>query len=462
MFIQTQEPMLLSLFVLVISLFISTVRSSYAPNITYARPPVSSIEQVYKYFYNSSNLLTFSPYPPNHLSVSFNDGESFEPIKSITRPTSNVQMDPFNRNRAFALGEDIHYISDDKGENWRQFIASFGNDVFMPSCIRGSMDNRPQISFNAANPDYLLISKYGCLRKDHEWKCFYIYYYTTDGFKTVNRLPVDNTQICKFVKSTPGFKLGNESSILCVSKQCRSSRDTHLFKSDDFFKSKSEIKVDDSGIIDDLRIENSFVVVLVKSSKYIFDPPVHLYTSKDAITFKKSNIEIENKYGEYRMNFLSSSSSLILQIFPKHYDSTSTIYYSDSSGVHFRKNLDHVSGEKIGNVEKFGGTWIANIEMNPSGKAGDNAQGSNVGPKRIVTKYSFNSGREWSLLKSNDEDCDINSGCSIHLHKPFGDEKFTTESSLDILMGVGNKGDHLISDIRSEEMKTFISRDGGA
>ncbi|RLV94788.1 Vacuolar protein sorting/targeting protein 10 [Spathaspora sp. JA1] len=420
-----------------------------------------------KYFDDSTNLLSLHG---TTLSISFNDGKSFEAIKSISDPVIFFQMDPYNRNRAFAFTRsETHYVSEDKGKNWRKFKAKFDDQSAA----------YPQVSFNAANPDYLLVSSFVCPPMEpFSFRCKQTYYYTKDGFKTTTKLSLDNSHVCKFVKSTTSFKSASDSTILCISNQLNSFghvMKSQLYKSDDFFKSKSEItlgqqKTSELGVILDLKIDETFAVAIVNLDKFNEKSQVNLYVSKDGSNFNKADVQIDVKYGV--MSFLPSSpSSLFFQILQYSNDhfQASTFYSSDSSGLHFRNNLEQIAGGNIQKVENIDGAWLANIGTDSKTKQEDKPKSmfdalvGGIFSKDIITKYSFNNGQEWSLLKSNDADCDFNSGCSVHLWEYSeldGEGKFITGPTPGILMGVGNTGTQLDKDFQNS--KTFISRDGGA
>ena len=83
--------------------------------------------------------------------------------------------------------------------------------------------------------------------------------------------------------------------------------------------------------------------------------------------------------------------------------------------------------------------------------------------KDIVTKVSFNDGKDWAMAKLNDNSCKLEDGCSLHLWEYSeldGSGKFVTGPTPGILLGVGNKGKHLANDFT--KMKTYVSRDAGA
>ncbi|EGW32507.1 uncharacterized protein SPAPADRAFT_138012 [Spathaspora passalidarum NRRL Y-27907] len=461
--------MLLSNLVIFLSLLIASVRgdTSYTPDITTVTS--DHVAREIRYFDDSSNVLLLRQ---TTLSISFDDGKSFEKVKTISEPVVYFQMDPFNRNRAFAFTlSENQYVTEDKGRNWRKFKADLHIDE--------NSNSFPQISFNVANPDYLMISSYKCPPQEpFTFRCKQTYYYTKDGFKSVKKLPLDGAHICKFVKSTKTFKADKDETILCITNDINSFGHvvaSHLYKSDNFFSDKQEItlgKQSDSGIIIDIKVEETFIIAIVNLDKFNEKSRVHLYISKDGQTFAKADLEIDVKYGV--MSFLpSSASSLFFQILQYSNDKfqASKLYSSDSFGLHYTTDLEQIAGGNIQKVENIDGAWIANVGVDKSDNNDDESSGKSVldylvggiFSKNIITKYSFNDGREWNLLKSTNEDCKISSGCSVHLWEYSeldGEGKFVTGPTPGILMGVGNTGSHLNKDF--SKLRTFVSRDGGA
>lgn len=113
---------------------------------------------------------------------------------------------------------------------------------------------------------------------------------------------------------------------------------------------------------------------------------------------------------------------------------TASFYGSDSSGLHFTKLLDNVAGGNIQKIENIDGAWIANIGVDSNNPYDgdksllDNLFGGTYA-KSIVSKVSINDGKDWSLIKLNDNSCKIEDECSLHLWdftELDGEGKFVT------------------------------------
>lgn len=106
-----------------------------------------------------------------------------------------------------------------------------------------------------------------------------------------------------------------------------------------------------SGEIIDVKIEEDFMIVVLRMDKFNEKSLINAYVSRDGENFVRADLDIDIKYGV--MSFLPSSvSSLFLTImdFNSRAFQTASFYGSDSSGLHFTKLLDNVAG---GNIQKL-------------------------------------------------------------------------------------------------------------
>ncbi|KAL6451017.1 VPS10 Vacuolar protein sorting/targeting protein 10 [Candida maltosa Xu316] len=452
---------LLTLFTFLLSLT-EIVSAAYTPDISYVknRTPAREI----KYFDDSSTLLVLRE---RQIFISQDDGKSFNQVTDFKEPVLFFEMDPFNNQRAFVLTKSkTQYFTEDQGKSWKSFeIDTFSNEVA----------SIPKITFNAANPNYLMVSEFECpdgSARLHRL-CKHKYFYTTDGFKSnPKNLPIE-AHVCRFSQSNKDSKIGKSETIYCSTNKLNSYGhvlESHLFKSDDWFKTSSEINPlgSTTGDIIDIKVEEDFMMAVSRSDKFNEDSKISAFISRDGENFNRADLEIDIKYGV--MSFLPSSvSSLFLTIMDYNSKSfqTATFYGSDSSGLHFTPLLHEVAGGHIQKVDNIDGAWIANVGVDADNKYDgdksllDNLFGGSYA-KDIVTKVSMNDGKDWSLLKLNDKSCSISDGCSLHLWEfgeLNGEGKFVTGPTPGILLGVGNKGKHLANDFT--KMKTFVSRDGG-
>ncbi|KAG7660701.1 VPS10 [[Candida] subhashii] len=443
-----------------------TAKGAFAPEVSMIKHRSPSKE--IKYFDDSSNLLLLRD---NTLSISFDDGKSFEVVKAIKDEVIYFEMDPYNNKRAFAMAlSKSQYMTDDQGKTWKKYNV----DLFDYNAEE--MASIPKISFNAANSDYMMISNYHCPPGEKlSHRCKHKYFYTKDGFKTVEKLPIE-AHICNFAKSTKSFKQGKDENIMCTTNKLNSYGhilESHLYKSDDFYKSQKELNPIDSatGAIIDIKVEESFIVVVSKMDKFNEKSRINIHISRDGENFERADLQVEVKYGV--MSFLPSSpSSLFFQIldYASRKFQASTFYSSDSSGLHYKKLLEDVAGGNVQKVQNIDGAWIANIGVESQNSDDQDDKSfldyliGGTFKKDIVTKFSFNDGADWSLLKLNgDSDCDVEKGCSVHLWENSeldSSGKFVTGPTPGILLGVGNSGTKLTHDF--SKMKTFVSRDGGA
>ncbi|KAK6455477.1 vacuolar protein sorting/targeting protein 10 [Scheffersomyces xylosifermentans] len=448
--------------VLLLSYLAVTANSEFHPTIHASKE--SKVSHSIKYFDDSSNILILRN---QKLYISYNDGESYTPVKETKDEVVAVTFfDDFFPNRAVAITHSsTQYYTADKGKTWKSFELTAGSGYEISSKIF--------VQFNSKNKDYALVDYYECPKKEtFNDYCKHVYLYTEDGFKSkLKKLPVE-ANICKFVSSSKEIQVGTDKTILCSENKLNSFGhivESSLFKSDDFFKTSNKIHTHyaRSGAIIAIRVDQNFILVVVQNDKFSKFSKVSFLVSKDAEKFYIADLKVDFSYGI--MNFLDSSpSSLFLSIseFSGSSFSTASVYSSDSQGLRYTKILDQVQNGAVKRVQTIDGAWLANV-ISLSESTGEESLLDIIvdgGSKRLIqSKFSFNDGLDWEILKVNNGDCDVSKGCSLHILTPNerdGEGKFVTGPTPGILLAVGSEGKALAKGL--DNMKTYISRDGGA
>ena len=91
--------------------------------------------------------------------------------------------------------------------------------------------------------------------------------------------------------------------------------------------------------------------------------------------------------------------------------------------------------------------------------------------KNVRTYITHNKGGKWSLIKAPTKDsedrkidCYLEEGCSLNLEIYSSNGRFappySQESSIGVIMGVGNVG-YELEKRRPDRINTYLSRDGG-
>lgn len=439
--------------------FLGRSTADFTPKIAiHADEP--KLDNIY-YFDDSSNILL--PHA-NGALISFDDGVTLNPVKEF-KGVQLVELvpDPFRRSRVFMIATGpFLYVTDDKGKSWTK--------VDFPASKR--LSSFPEFQFHAHNPDLVLISFKECEASFFSEKCTNLVYYTNSGFKKKLELVPLKVQKCIFSQGSANFKKGPQNRIICSADDTNSFGyivNSKLWISDDFFKTRDEVKLgrSASGNIIDVRVEQEFVLAVVKMDKFNEKGSVSMYTSEDAEHFLLSDLHVDIKYG--LMGFLESS-PLSLIVFEMSFGTwsnplpVSTLFKSDSRGIRFTKMRDNVYGaaSKIQNVD---GAWIIATEGKSENdkRAIQELDGRGIS-KNLKSMYTFNNGHDWNLLAINDDNgCKTSQDCSLHallIAEDTGEGGRSTGPTPGILLAIGNKGKTMGDDIKDH--KTWVSHDGGA
>ena len=439
--------------------------AAYTPEVRLSTHDV--LPSAMQYFDDSPTILSLKN---DKLWISHDDGKLFEEVSATKdQHVVSFQIDPFLKDRAFVLtNTKTHFYTENQGKSWKKF------DAPIYELKENGMASVPSIEFNAADSNLLIISNYQCPDSGkYSHRCEHKYHYTTDGFRSVSKeLPI-KAHVCRFARSNPKSQIAKVSSIYCAVNELNSYKHivrSTLIRSDNFGKDQNVVDLNESGsgAIIDIKVEESFLTVVQKLDKFSENSKIDMYVSRDGESFFKADLQVDIKYGV--MSFLDSSpSSFFVQTtdYSSKMSDVAKLFRSDSSGVHYKLLLDNIAEGIVMKVENIDGAWLANTAVDKESDSDDLNSfldfllGGGFA-KDIVTKFSFDDGDTWQLLKLNNEKCKLADGCSVHLwsfSEYSGKGKFVTGPTPGILMGIGSEGKHLG---KYEEMNTYVSRDGGA
>lgn len=377
------------------------------------------------------------------LRRSSNDGISWEVVDlKSSDPVYMLFSHPTNNNIAYAVTTGkAHYVTEDRGSNWRKIEFPF----------RPLHQGLPFV-FHATNPNYVLYAGVECSETQFmEQKCIPQYFYTENNFKDEAKKLIAAHQ-CIFARGSKEFTQGDEKLILCsVNSETEPDNNKpgnrRLASSSDWFKNKDFSRLDGENIrgVVGLGVASKF---LVASTKHRSDNYVSLLVSLDGQTWDEAQFSDadKDKFSEYTITILESSThSLHIDVLRDASDLAGDFYTSNSNGTYFTKSLAHTNRNSRGlvdieKVENIEGILIANVVSNY-----DEAKTGAV-KKRTRTKVSYDDGRTWSYIATDDGKCLGNEECGLNLHSVVDKKnvgRIFSSPAIGVLAGVGNPGKYL-------------------
>ena len=367
-----------------------------------------------------------------------NDGQAWD-----------AQPHPFNKEVAYVLGrKHEHWITNDRGKSWTKFKTEAAPSIF-----------KPPLNFHALDSNKVLIhtqecrSPFDCEDKD---------YYTTDGFKSLERLRARDTRDCLFVHSTSHSQENDEGipedRIVCVvlGKYSPWPKDHRLVVSDDYFKTEDEPYLDGDRTVKGIIKMAMVKGYLVAAAKAENTAEMALYVTKDAKTWHRAEFPRDHKLEEDAYTILESTNhSIQVDVLTgKPVSPMGVLFTSNSNGTYFTRNIEHTNRNYEGNVdfEKIQG--VQGIVLVNVVKNWEEVARSSRADKKLQTKISFDDGRTFAAITVKKEELHLHSVTDISNF--FG--RIFSSPAPGIVMGVGNTGDHLQD---YEKGDLYISDDAG-
>lgn len=422
------------------------------------------------------------------LSISFDNGGNWQVPDGVPTGVIMADVDEHHRHdRAVALTKDNEfYITENQGKQWRRLQLPKGSEDFT-FC---------HLETHPLSRDYLLLRCSACPELDQMIvdvgelgkramfmpACKEVSYASSDGGKNFHKLEMperalpDGTQYagtsCNFVVNSASSKLQNAASLIyCLDAQMDEWFKTSgmLFYTTDFGKTTKVVdQFKDRETVSDFQILNSRILAYTLEDQYNRGSASQLWVSNDGVKFEKAYLPTLLRYTSVYEATEDSLGRIVLPLYTTRdeHNSASQILVSDSSGLKF--SILQVTPEDILGFSilaaspNLKGTMWADFMSTVAVPS----QNNDNGPPNHLSKVSFDSGATWSNLKVVDPTnrhkssfkCDINDVEHCSLHKFFGDP--SPGGTAGILMTLGTVGDG--REGMWEDIKTFISRDGGA
>ena len=376
-------------------------------------------------------------------------GENWKVVEDIDEGQAwELWQHPHDNKIAYTLGlKDTHWVTHDQGETW----ASFETGEVTPSLYKSPL------RFHAGDSNKVLLHGLVCKRFGD---CEEDTYYTTDGFKSIERLRSD-TKGCYFAHSTPLFKTSeddvDDSRILCIVKGRYSpwAKDSRLVVSDNYFRDEVEPTLAGDrtvqGLID-LATVKGFIVTAAKAEN---TDELALYVTDDAKEWHRAEFPSNHKVEQEAYTILESTNySIQVDVMTtKPSNPMGSLFTSNSNGTYFTENIRHTNRNVMGlvdfeKVQGIQGIVLVNVV--------DNWQEyENTGKeKKVQTKISFDDGRTFQSLTAEKKK-------NLHLHSVTDLSnigRVFSSAAPGLVMGVGNTGDYRRD---YDEGDLYVSDDAG-
>lgn len=389
------------------------------------------------FYFEDTDTIVFQDSAVLDVYISYDAGEKWEvvnPNKEMSGHVLTILAHPWDKKKAYILGgEGKHWVTEDTGKSWKS--------VEIPSLPSARRD---PLVFHGSDSDKVLFRGDIC----EGLLCTDDTYYTTDGFKSVDRLK-GPSHGCTWAVGQPGFGEDHnagkniEDRIFCIVRGQHSSKpkDSRIIYSDKYFKDGSGIE---PGLDGGFPVRGVTSIAPVK--KFLIAAAIAegtdelaLYVSVDAEEWHRAELGGHRLEEETFTVLKSTNYSIQVDVLTssKQASPMGTLLTSNSNGTYFTRNIEHTNRDSHKRVDFEKITGIQGIVLVNKVSNWEEVEKSSK-EKKVVSKISFDDGRTFEPLKVD--------GKNLHLHSVTSFRNPGTVFSSPapgLVMGVGNKGDHL-------------------
>ncbi|TDZ74443.1 Vacuolar protein sorting/targeting protein 10 [Colletotrichum trifolii] len=363
----------------------------------------------------------------------------------------------FDKSRAYVLTEGKeHYKTTDRGKTWEKFDSIAEKSFFKGPDI---------LHFHAGDPDRIIFGGMECAGIF----CQEIAMYTTDNFKTKAKPLRANIEGCWWAKSSDLFTTGKDDldkqRILCIVPSDFSTHkvNNRLVASDNYFeKVDNKIQEFEPNMDTDRGVPG--VVNMAAVKKYLMVATSSLNTDEMALfvtddTIKWHRAMFPSAHG-HKINqeayTVLESTNYSIQVDVVNSGTSKpmgVMFTSNSNGTYFIENIEHTNRNVQGHVDFEKITGIQGVFMVNTVKNWEEVEKNHRADKEIVSKITFDDGRNFHDLKAGDE--------KIHLHSVTDLDnvgRVFSSPAPGLVLGIGNTGKSLG---KFGEGDLFVSDDAG-
>ncbi|KAJ4137573.1 vacuolar protein sorting/targeting protein PEP1 [Fusarium equiseti] len=393
-------------------------------------------------YFEDSDVVVFQDIEERNIWRSDDAGKTWAQVSTIPdRSAVFLYLHPFESQTAFVLTKDRkHYKTEDRGKTWNEFNSGSMPSAFQPDTLVFHAGDPKRIIFNGMNCDGIFC--------DEETT------YTTDGFKSVNKLR-PSTSGCWWAKANREFTTGDveldKTRILCIVTDPLSLFKTsqRLLVSDKFFAKGSGGKYDEfepsldghrdvTGVVSVAAVK-SFILL---ASSSVGSDEMTLFVTRNAQQWHRAIFPTDDSHDHsHKINqeaytvLESTNYSIQVDVMTSHPSSPmGVIFTSNSNGTYFTENVPYTNRNVKGNVdfEKISG--IQGVFLVNTVENGKDVDEKGV-KKLVVTQITFDDGRTFAPVKAGED--------RIHLHSMTDIDnigRIFSSPAPGLVMGNGNTG----------------------
>ncbi|KAF9879093.1 vacuolar protein sorting/targeting protein PEP1 [Colletotrichum karsti] len=409
-------------------------------------------------YFEDSDVILYRDISERNIYRTDDAGVTWNKVKGVPEDKAALLiMHEFDKNRAFVLTDtNKHYKTTDRGKTWEEFDSIVEKSFFQDSDI---------LHFHAGDPDRIIFGGMQCAGIF----CQEVAMYTTDNFKTKAKPLRANVVGCYWAKSSAMFTTGKDDldkqRILCIAldKYSSSKYDYRLFASDNYFDEvdgrvqEFEPNMDTNkgvaGVVN-LAVVKKYLMVATSSPS---TDEMALFVTDDTIKWHRAMFPAAHGHKIHQDAYtVLESTNYSIQVDVVNTGTSNpmgVMFTSNSNGTYFIENIEHTNRNRMGHVDFEKITGIQGVFMVNTVTNWEEVEKNHKAAKEVVSKITFDDGREFQDLKAGGE--------KIHLHSVTDLDnigRVFSSPAPGLVLGIGNTGKSLKA---FDEGDLYVSDDAG-